>query len=796
MGEKGSKTNRPRALSIGCCDMTVKCRFRWNWDHATVCSYCRQEQMQSPSCPLSAAFSYFLCSFLLFSMLGMMYAWLTFSPFNQPAFDPMELSCQPDNEGSWSIGIFFGDNPLALQPIERVTFLLHYFSLRQWHLPMKIKKANISNDKSSAWPVANPILTCASVTDASHPSAFVADPFLFIQGSRIYIFFETKNALTKQGDIGVAESSDGGASWRYLGIALDEEWHLSFPYVFTFNGQVYMMPEGSEKGDLRLYRASNFPLEWTFERVLIKRPLVDAVMVQYNGDFWILASDFHRFGAQKNGELEAWFSSSPFGPWKQHKGNPLHNGDPGSGARNGGRPFVFNGELYRVGQDCAKTYGHKIRLFHVKNLTRSKFHEVEVPLGSQESKKGRNAWNGLRNHHLDALKLPSGDWIAVMDGDRVPSGDINTRFLLGTASLLGLVLIILLVGIILGVVRCVFPLSKCLSMGKRHDSQSVWVQPQVTSTVNRVLSRLNRGSSAIKGRVKLNSFAGISLLVICFALGLVLVCIGVQSFFGGNGAEEPYPIEGQYSQFTMLTMTYDARLWNLKMYIKHYSRCASVREIIVVWNKGEAPNPETDFDSAVPVHIRVEEKNSLNNRFKPDPQIKTRAVFELDDDILMTCDDLERAFKAWRKHPERIVGFYPRLNDGSPPKYRNERYARAKNGYNMILTGAAFVDSELAFSKYWSEDTDQGRALVDELFNCEDILLNFVMANSTTDRVVEYIHPAWAIDTSKLSSSALSRDTKVHYMKRTSCLRKFSELYRGFPLKKWEFGSRTDLWDF
>jgi hypothetical protein len=42
-------------------------------------------------------------------------------------------------------------------------------------------QANVSNDESAAWPVANPIVTCASVSDAGFPSNFVADPFLFIQ---------------------------------------------------------------------------------------------------------------------------------------------------------------------------------------------------------------------------------------------------------------------------------------------------------------------------------------------------------------------------------------------------------------------------------------------------------------------------------------------------------------------------------------------------------------------------------------------------------------------------------------
>lgn len=759
---------------MGCCDMSVKCRCRWRWDSAGLCSYCR-ERLHHPSCVLSSTLVFFIGSFLLFGALGRFFAWLTFSPFSQPLSDPIELGCQRDNEGSWSIGIYFGSSPLSLNPIEL---------------------ENIRSDKGSAWPVANPVVTCASVSDASHPSTFVADPFLYIQGSRWCIFFETKNALTKQGDIGVVESSDGGASWKYLGIALDEEWHLSFPFVFEYDGQVYMMPEGSEKGDLRLYRALNFPLEWTLDRVLIKKALVDATMVEYKENFWIFGSDFHRFGAKKNGELEIWYARTPFGPWRQHTGNPLHNGDRSLGARNGGRPFIHDGQLYRVGQDCGETYGRRVRVFRVEILTKFEFFEIEVPLGLEESKKGRNAWNGLRYHHLDAHRLPSGRWVAAMDGDRVPSGDLAARYFLGSMAFLVLVSLVLLFGIVVGVVRCVFPLSMCFSAGKRSDVPYIWVRPQVTSKLHRALSRLNRSSSAIRGRVKLSSCAGASLLLLCFFISIVSVCVGVRSFFGGNGAEEPYPVHGQYSQFTMITMTYEARMWNLKMYIKHYSRCASVREILVVWNKGKPPNPETDFDSAVPVRIRVEEKNSLNNRFEPDHDIKTRAVFELDDDIMMTCDDLERAFRAWRDHPERIVGFYPRLIDGHPLKYRNERYARNKQGYNMILTGAAFLDSEVAFSKYWSQEAKQGRALVDELFNCEDILLNFILANSSMLRTVEYIHPAWAVDTSKLSSSAISRDTKVHYMKRTNCLLRFSELYGGLPLRKQEFGSRGDGWDY
>lgn len=40
---------------------------------------------------------------------------------------------------------------------------------------------NVWNNESSAWPVANPVVTCASVSNAGFPSNFVADPFLYVQ---------------------------------------------------------------------------------------------------------------------------------------------------------------------------------------------------------------------------------------------------------------------------------------------------------------------------------------------------------------------------------------------------------------------------------------------------------------------------------------------------------------------------------------------------------------------------------------------------------------------------------------
>lgn len=562
-----------------------------------------------------------------------------------------------------------------------------------------------------------------------------------------------------------------------------------------------MMPENSEKGEVRLYRAVDFPLQWKLEKVILNKPLIDAVIIHHNARYWLIGSDHtSSFGAKKNGHLEIWYADSPLGPWKPHKKNPIYNTHKSVGARNGGRPFVYTGKLYRVGQDCGETYGRRLRLFRVDTLTTDDFKEVQVPLGLEEATKGRNAWNGARYHHLDVQRLSTGEWIGIMDGDRVPSGDPVHRLVVGCACVAGVALVVGLLGVVVGAVKCIIPLNWCTYGSSKRTDASIWEQQRSSSTLvlsckmRRFCSRLNRVPSCLRTWVRINTCIGKFILALIFSIGVCLMCMGVDNIYGGNNAEEAYSWKGHYSEFTLLTMTYDARLWNLKMYIRHYSRCSSVKEIVVIWNKGVPPVPN-DFDSAVPVRIRVEPNNSLNNRFKKDPLIKTRAVLELDDDIMMTCDDVERGFRVWREHPDRIVGFYPRLAGGSPLKYRTEKYARSHNGYNMILTGAAFLDVNLSFPLYWGANAESGRSLVDTYFNCEDVLMNYLYANATSWRTVEYVKPAWAIDTSKFSGAAISKNTNLHYRKRTDCLIKFGNIYGSLEGRKWEFNGRKDGWD-
>lgn len=74
------------------------------------------------SCVLSSTFAYFLVSFVVLGSIGSLYARYVLTA-NVRTGITAPLGCQDDSEGSWSLGIFYGDSPFSLKPIEDVSFL-------------------------------------------------------------------------------------------------------------------------------------------------------------------------------------------------------------------------------------------------------------------------------------------------------------------------------------------------------------------------------------------------------------------------------------------------------------------------------------------------------------------------------------------------------------------------------------------------------------------------------------------------------------------------------------------------
>jgi hypothetical protein len=275
---------------------------------------------------------------------------------------------------AWSIGIYTGPSPFNLLPTPGV---------------------------------ANPALSSSDVTDV--PAKFVADPFMVRRAGVWYMFFEVLNQQTAKGEIGLATSVNG-FEWTYRQIVLAEPFHLSYPYVFEYDNDFYMIPETLHANAVCLYKAQDFPWRWQQVGRLLKGSYADPSIIHFENRWWMFACST----PYEHDTARLYFADSLKGPWIEHPASPIVEGNKHN-ARPGGRLLVFDDKIIRFTQDCLPTYGSQLRAFEISELTSSGYAESEnehSPILSA----GGSRWNSLGMHHLDPHLVGEGQWLACVDG--------------------------------------------------------------------------------------------------------------------------------------------------------------------------------------------------------------------------------------------------------------------------------------------------------------------------------------------------------------------------------------------
>jgi hypothetical protein len=89
----------------------------------------------------------------------------------------------------------------------------------------------------------------------------------------------------------------------------------------------------------------------------------------------------------------------------------------------------------------------------------------------------------------------------------------------------------------------------------------------------------------------------------------------------------------------------------LRRTVAHYAACAGVDAVHVVWSESPEP-PESLRQSIVSsarrrgnVRFVVNQRDSLNNRFRPIRELATDAVISVDDDLVVPCSTLRFAIQ-------------------------------------------------------------------------------------------------------------------------------------------------------
>jgi hypothetical protein len=274
-------------------------------------------------------------------------------------------------KSSWTIGVLSGPSPFQLSTPKGVT---------------------------------NPVIRASIVNDLNVDIA--AHPFMIVTDTMYYVFFTAKFGATDKGGIGCAESKDGQV-WKYRKNVLLEPFVTSYPYVFIWQNDYYMIPENHTEPSVRLYKAVEFPDKWKYEGDLLSgETFISTTVVRFKDLWWMFTA---RSG---NDNLRLFFANDLKGPWTEHPMSPIVKKDLNI-ARPGGRPFVFEGNLYRLGQDCEPTYGNQVHAFKITDISTKTYSEVmiETPIVKSTSK----GWNAEAMHHIDVQQTGKNKWSAVVD---------------------------------------------------------------------------------------------------------------------------------------------------------------------------------------------------------------------------------------------------------------------------------------------------------------------------------------------------------------------------------------------
>nr|XP_040044485.1 LOW QUALITY PROTEIN: exostosin-1b [Gasterosteus aculeatus aculeatus] len=206
-------------------------------------------------------------------------------------------------------------------------------------------------------------------------------------------------------------------------------------------------------------------------------------------------------------------------------------------------------------------------------------------------------------------------------------------------------------------------------------------------------------------------------------------------------------------------------------------------QIIVLWNCDKPlPAKHRWPATSVPVIVIEGENKVMSSRFLPYETISTDAVLSLDEDTVLSTTEVDFAFTVWQSFPERIVGYPARSHFWDGNKERWGYTSKWTNDYSMVLTGAA-IYHRYYHHLYTNYLPTSLKGMVDQLANCEDILMNFLVSAVTKLPPIKVTQKKQYKETMMGQSSRASRWADPdHFAQRQTCMNKFASWFGAMPL--------------
>lgn len=234
---------------------------------------------------------------------------------------------------------------------------------------------------------------------------WTADPFLFRHGEKYYVFFEVFDRLKRKGLLGYREILSE-KKFGEIHVIYEADYHLSYPFIFEKDGDIYIMPESNKGNELFLLKCISFPDRWEKTRVLADIKVADTTLFTFDGvDYYLTekVDDSNCFD-----RLDLYFEQD--GDLTECAANPVKS--DAATARCAGKVFRLDNEWIRPSQDCGKAYGEKINFNRIISISKEGYSEElittvshrDISLDVKHQYAGIHTFNKLEQLEIVDLK--------------------------------------------------------------------------------------------------------------------------------------------------------------------------------------------------------------------------------------------------------------------------------------------------------------------------------------------------------------------------------------------------------
>jgi hypothetical protein len=274
-----------------------------------------------------------------------------------------------------------GEPPMPQPPSSRAPSIVELLARSSWRWgrivagralydrPWQVRVRPAQAEPTAGWdrPARSPV--------AWRPGHLYADPFLFEHEGRHHLFCEEIPRGSERGVISHVELEPGGRNATPQ-LVLAEPHHLSYPFVFAHEGEIFLIPETSSERRVTLYRAVDFPRRWRREAVLLDGLRAsDATLLAHAGRLWLFVGVAAEHATMLD-ELHLFSADSLTAEWHPHPRNPIVSDV--RCARPAGAIRHWGTALVRPAQDCGRRYGGAVSFRQIDVLTEDDYAEHEI----------------------------------------------------------------------------------------------------------------------------------------------------------------------------------------------------------------------------------------------------------------------------------------------------------------------------------------------------------------------------------------------------------------------------------